>query len=138
MPTNRITDNATSTNYDFVATMGVPVTSQQNLARHTRPGVDGIMYRRTGKRGRRYVIRTVVDKIHANLDTWEASCRSAVGHTVTYYDAAGNDWGPHMLVDITDVRIDPSAGSVGGITASSNIVVHMNWTIESLAPLLYL
>jgi hypothetical protein len=72
---------------------GLDTGAGENLQEITRPHVDGIAYRKVGKRGRTFQGESIVDVASAaSAKTTFETYKATQGSLVTVVDDAGNSW----------------------------------------------
>jgi len=102
MPTNQITIGATTTN--LVLVTGAVSKPQDVVQEVTRPGVDGIAYKKEATRGGRFRLRCMVDT--SNLTTLTATIKGFRGQVASsIYDEHGLEHTNILIEEVTPPRI---------------------------------
>lgn len=103
-----------------------PGTGEQ-LQDITRPGVDGIAYRKVGKRGRPFTMESVVDVANAAaVTTAIANYKALQGTLVTVVENNGQTW---TNVAVLNVRpAEPQ--KVLTATTGSDYLLRATWTLQ--------
>lgn len=96
-----------------------------------RPHVDGVAFRKTGKRGPRVSVTTTLDlgsaaACKSELETYVAT----MGTLVTVLDAIGNQWANVMVHDVQRLGAKAHLGAVGGINGG-NYLLMCRWILQA-------
>lgn len=110
---------------------GVSIGSGMTLQEITRPNVDGISYRKVGKRGEPFQVNTVIDLLNYPTAKTRVSDYAAMqGTLVTLVEESGSTWNNVLVLNTRHVETVPIRSSVGGITANSLVLLSMVWTLR--------
>jgi hypothetical protein len=122
-----------SVTYDFVSLKGEvnPGTGQQ-LQELTRSGVDGVAFRRVGRRGypfRMYSVRDVVNEVAAqDLIHYYKEMQ---GQIINITDELGNDWYNVIVLNVRMQQPKYATAISGGLAGvSSGLIVRADWTLQ--------
>lgn len=96
----------------------------------TRPGVDGVAYRKVGKRASRTQLTTIVDLASGNVETEIDEYKALEGTLVTIVDEAGITWSNVAVLMVRPLPIRRVASSVGGINGGTRILT-CQWVVQA-------
>lgn len=103
-----------------------PVTTApgEEVENITRPGVDGVAYRKLGKRavGQRLMALVDVADIAARL-TLIQSASALRGTLITMYDNFGQAWTKMLVVRAEEHKTEPVRGAIGGIAGTAGTLL---------------
>ncbi len=99
----------------------------------TRPGVDGIAFRRIGKRGFPFRLQTTLDvESSAQAKAHIISCKSLQGSVVNFTDGVGQTWNNYIVLRVTHTETRRIQTAVGGLSGSNAAyLVSMAWTLQA-------
>lgn len=92
-----------------------PGTGDQ-LEEITRPGVNGVAYRKLGKRGLPFQLRVLVDAANAaGARTKIINFKAMQGTSVTIVDNDGNSWPNAVALNVRHLRTQKIENAVGAV-----------------------
>jgi len=118
----------------FIGLRGAVQPFGERLEEITRAGVDGVAFRKMGKRSRPYQLVSVVDVADASAAEAEvAACKALQGtlQTVTEDNSNATEEVAVLLVDVAAVQ--PIATPSGGVVDGDNgtFLVRLVWTLQN-------
>ncbi|MBN46294.1 MULTISPECIES: hypothetical protein [unclassified Methylophaga] len=119
--------------FDFVTLTGDmnPGTGHQ-VEELSRPGVDGVSYRRIGRRGLPFQMKSVRDVINiADAYNLVHSYKDLQGQIIDIFDERGVDWYNIMVLRCQPRApryVDAMAGGLSG--AANGYVVEVEWLLQ--------
>lgn len=120
--------------FTFIALSGsVNPGNGEQLENITRKGVDGVSFRKTGKRSRPFALKSIVDVANAAAaKSLMIDYKSAQGSVVTVDDAYGQTWNNIVIerVDLHPPRFIQS--KTGGLdSGESGYMVEATWILQA-------
>lgn len=102
----------------------------ENLENITRPHVDGIAFRKIGKRGRPVEVVTVVDVASGSAAKTEFENYEALqGTLITVVDDAANSWANVAVLSVHRAGIRAVTTPVGGVRGGAWLL-RCRWTLQ--------
>ena len=119
--------------FNFVSLKGnVNPAKGEQLEVITRANVDGVAFRKTGKRAESFEMQSLVDGLSSTetaltlLDSYKAMQGTLV--TLTLED--GSIYNNVMVLRVTEIERLPIKSSVGGIVPGSDYLLRCSWTLQ--------
>ncbi len=102
------------------------------LTEITRPGVDGVAYRREGRRGEASRLQTAQDFSSADdAAAHVEACQLLQGSIVDIVDDHGREWTSYIIIRATHSSTQAIHGRVGGSGFGSGYLVRMAWVVRA-------
>lgn len=107
-----------------------PQLSNERLETLMRPGVDGLAFRKTGKRGPPYSARSWKGLSKDTADSQLATYAASIGTSVTVTDTHGNTYTNVQILGVARVRVRQIGVAVG---ISGNAILECDWLLVAQA-----
>jgi hypothetical protein len=108
-----------------------PATGER-LEEITRPGVDGVAFRRIGKKGAAFKLQTTVDtESAAGARTLYDNYKALQGQLVTITDTSGRIYTDIMVLNVQASAPQRILGASSGVTANPNYLLNANWQLQA-------
>lgn len=119
--------------YNFVTLKGaVNLGSGENLEAITRANVDGVAYRKTGKRGEPFEMISAVDLTsYSSAATTYENYKALQGTLQTLTIEGGTIYTNMAILNVVEVARQPIITSSGGQNANSTVLLECRWLLQS-------
>jgi len=98
----------------------------------TRPGVDGVAFRRIGKRGIPFRMQSVTDVSSSyNAQNHINACKALQGTVIDIEDATGRTWSNYIVLRAQPTNTQKVTGASGGLTSSPAYLITIAWTLQA-------
>ena len=118
--------------FDFISLKGgvIPGSGEQ-VEEITRPNVDGVAYRKIGKRGEPFEMESLVDVLDAAAAKTLLTNYKALQGTLQNLELEdGSIYSNVIVLNIRETGRQVVTNSIGGLVANSTILVRASWTLE--------
>lgn len=119
--------------YSFITLEGgLNPGSGEQLEEITRPGVDGVAYRRIGRRGVPFRMQSLADVANAaNAHSLILNYKALQGGLVTLVDETGQSWFNVMVLRVQCSQPKYVTGMSGGLTGGqTGYLVSADWLLQ--------
>ena len=118
-------------NYDFISFKGGLGPTGENLEEITRPNVDGIAYRKTGKRALPFQMISTVDVDSAeDAKDLLLDYKLLQGSLWTIEDDTGKEWENVAVIEIEHLYTRKIEGAVGGVSTNKEYLMACRWSLQ--------
>lgn len=117
--------------YDFISFKGGIGPTGQNLEEITRPNVDGIAYRKTGKRALPFQMISIVD-VESAQDAQDTllDYKELQGTLQTIEDDTGKTWEDVAILQVEHISTRKIESAVGGISSNKEYLLTCRWSMQ--------
>ena len=106
--------------------------NMETLREITRPGVDGVAYRKEGQKGIPSNLETSADfASNAAAKAHVVACQEMVGGVYSITDDLGNTWDNFVILKVIHRTTDKMLSRQGGGGSGSGYLVRMLWTVRA-------
>ena len=119
--------------YNFIKLSGGinPGTGEQ-VEEITRAGVDGVAFRKIGKRGFAFEMRSVVDVADAAAaQTLVGNYKALQGSIVNIVDDTGRTWNNYIVLRVRPIQARPVTSATGGLVNDPEYLVSASWIMQA-------
>jgi hypothetical protein len=121
--------------YNFIAFKGgVNPGTGENLEEITRPNVDGVAYRKIGKKAPPFQMISIADVANDAAATSLLNNYKALQGTLATIELEGGSTYTNVAVlSVEQMERIPVTGSIGGLVEGSTVILKCRWVLQATA-----